>query len=436
MKQLFCSDTLYQTLSTLTFSKKIFIAFSGGLDSKVLLHALKQIQLVHPEFELTAIHVNHSINAAAKDWEKHCQDLCGNLKIPLISKVVDATIKINDHSPEEIARLLRYQVFADILPQDGVLVTAHQADDQAETLLLQLFRGAGPKGLAAMQSKVPFAKSWLIRPLLSFSRKALEDYANKNKLSWIEDLSNLDTKYNRNFLRHKILPKLREKWPGITTTLNRVATHCAEAEQLLEVLAAQDIALCVGGVKNTLSAMQIRKLDFARQRNLLRYWLHQQKLAIPSTAKLEQILHCVVLSNLSAQPVVTWHGGEVRRYRDDIYAMMPLQPIDHALIIPWDLSQPLILPNSLGILHAEIDVETISNCCKKFYIRFRKGGENIRLHGHSHLLKKLFQEWDVLPWQRERLPLIYCADELVAVANYCIADTATGIRKIVYQQTS
>lgn len=423
MKSSFTVERLAQILSTLADSHKLYIAFSGGLDSHVLLHALVQLRKSQPQLQLTAVHVNHQLSSNADFWEQHCHKICARLQVPLIVKTVNAQIKIDDHSPEEIARNLRYQALAAILPKNACLLMAHQADDQAETLLLQLFRGAGPKGLAAMPLKKTLAQGYLLRPLLQFSRAALQRYAQSKRLKWIEDESNRELKYERNFIRHKVMPQLQTHWPSIVQTLNRVATHCREADQLLTVLAATDLTQVSGTTIGTLAIDKLQHLELARQRNVLRYWLHQQHLATPSSAKVEQILQTMLTLREDAQPVVTWHGGEVRRFNGELYAMVPLGDFDAQLVIPWDLKEPLQLPYALGSLHAELPPTKLRLDYTKFTVRFRHGGEVCKLKGRrgTHTLKKLFQEWQIPPWQRERIPLLFYQDELVAIANYAVA---------------
>lgn len=401
-------------------NKKIFIAYSGGLDSHVLLHLLVQARKINPKLQLTAIHVNHNLSANAKQWTKHCKKICRELRVVCIIKNVNAKIKIKDHSPEEIARKLRYETFAETLPKNSVLVTAHQANDQAETLLLQLFRGAGPKGLAAMPLKIKFAKGWLVRPLLDFSREELLQYAKAQKLNWIEDESNTDTRFNRNLIRHKLMPIIKKNWPGIITTLNRVANHCARASELLENLAAEDLANVINA-KDTINIEALKKLSSARQDNVLRFWLHTLHLSTPSEVKLHEVIRTVVNSRSDASPVVGWQGAEIRRFQNHLYALSPLMPHDNKVILHFNLKQPLKLPAGLGVLRAKVNKKFAAAAKNKiFTVRFRQGGEKLKLAKRqgTHQLKKLMQEWQIPPWLRDRVPLVYCDAKIVAVVGY------------------
>jgi len=421
MQQVFTKDNFFRVLRSLTSSNDLFIAYSGGLDSHVLLHVLAMLRTVHPELQLTAIHVNHSLSKNALLWEEHCKTQCLKLDVPLLFVNVNARIKINQHSPEEIARKLRYEAFAEILPKGACLLTAHQANDQAETLLLQLFRGAGVKGLSAMPSITSFAQGFLLRPLLPYTRNQLQAYATLQHLSWIEDESNFDTQYDRNFLRHNLLPQITQHWSGIVTALNRVAMHSAETSYLLDEIGASDLLTVGEGETNFLSISKLLALHEYNQRNLLRYWIEKRNFPTPSATKLQQIEQTVLRSRSDAMPQVTWHGAEVRRYQDKLYVMTPISPHDNTIQLPWDLSSSLLLPSNIGTLTATIINFNPTINRDKFSVRFRCGGETIvpEKRKHHHALAKLMQEWQVPPWQRDRIPLVYYADELIAVVGLC-----------------
>jgi tRNA(Ile)-lysidine synthase len=423
LMNVFSSAKLSQIISSLISSKKVYVAYSGGVDSHVLLHSLCAL---NSDVEIIAIHIDHGLNPNSWMWVQHCEEICKKLKVKLLTTKVDVKAHLDTkHSMEEVARTLRYQAFSNLMPVNSVLLTAHHADDQAETLLLQLLRGAGPKGLAAMPMKNSLGKDkTLLRPLLQFTRAELLQYAREYNLQWIEDESNVDTNIDRNYLRQIIMPPLKEHWPSATTTINRVAHHCAEASHLLDVLASHDYLVAQGSVVDTLSVTKVLQLDEARQRNLIRYWLRQLNLSLPSLIKLTQLQHDVLHCHADANPLIHWEGVEVRRYQDDIYAMTPLLPHDPQMIIFWNLAEPLQLPNNLGILRAEFysaaDIDRT-----KITVRFRHGGEVCKpsgLDGHTHELKKLFQEWQIPPWQRDRVPLLYYGEELVAVIGYCVCD--------------
>lgn len=402
-------------------AQEFWVAYSGGMDSHVLLHSLTQLRSLHPEIKITAIHINHALSANAEAWNEHCRKICTQLQVDYVDKTIDVKTQLKKkHSMEAVARKLRYAIFADYLPKDACLLTAHHADDQAETVLLQLLRGAGVKGLAGIAAKTNFGKGWLVRPLLEFSRQDLFAYAKERDLKWIDDESNLDLKINRNYVRSKILPLLTQRWLGVTKTLNQVAKNAADADELLNILAVEDYANVVGDVANTLSVTKLLNLSAARQRNVLRFWLSQLNFSIPSSIKLEHIQKDVLHCQIDATPLVHWHGAEVRRYLDNIYAMPPLMPHDAAGEFIWDLKQDLVLPK-VGILRASFN-DGAQNVVPVI-VKFRRGSECLRMPGRgTHALKKMFQEWKIPTWQRDRIPLIYRDDELLVVAGYCVGE--------------
>ncbi len=400
---------LNKLLGLLAPYKRIFIAYSGGADSHVLLHLLSTFFKSKKGIKLTAIHINHNLSPHAKRWDRHCYQVCKKLHIDYISKSIAPGIKPGAHSLEEILRKLRYEIFAKVLPKGACLVTAHQADDQAETLLLQLFRGAGPKGLAAMPEKVEFARGWLVRPLLGCSREDILFYAKCHKLRWIEDESNSNTKFDRNFIRHQLMPHIKNRWPACVKVLNRVSRHCCEASELLNILAEEDLLKVADQEKaHIIDVKSLKKLPLVRQKNVLRFWLHRLSLPIPSEVKLAEVIRTVVNSRYDAMPLVKWFGAEVRRFRHGLYAMPPLVALDSKRSSPALNKLKLQLANEL-----KLDPKKIKLC-------LRKEGERVKLFKRqgTHELNKLLQEWSVPPWLRNRVPLIYYETKLIAVVGY------------------
>lgn len=416
---------LRETLSKLSY-KKYLIAFSGGLDSSVLLHLMANWHQQDPNIHVTAIHVNHHLSPNAAIWMQDCLEVCALLKIPCIIENVEAKPNANE-SPEAAAREVRYAALAKHLFSDTLLLTAHTQDDQAETVLLQLLRGSGVKGLSAMPILMPFAKSFLARPLLTISRIDVADYAAQQKLTWVEDESNQQLRYDRNYVRHKIMPLLQARWPQAHNTLSRVAKHCASADELLTELAEQDWLPCKGTQKNTLSCQKLLILSQSRRFNLLRHWLQAQQFLLPSTAKLKQIELNVLHAKPDAEPLVSWDKVQVRRYRDDLYALALTNSGDTPLNISWDLQSALKLPGSFGTLIATLQIQDglYLPLGMKLNVRFRRGGERCHPAGRSgsRSLKKLMQEWEIPPWRRNSVPLLYLEDELVGVVGHCIIES-------------
>jgi tRNA(Ile)-lysidine synthase len=416
---------LSQKLSSLTLKNKFLIAYSGGLDSHVLLHSMAALRAEDPELQLQAAHIHHGLSPNAGRWAKHCKQICAELNIPCVVKKIKLKPTKKD-SLEALAREKRYQALAENITADTCLLTAHTQTDQAETVLLQLLRGAGPKGLAAMPEVMEFAGTVKIRPLLNFTRAALEEYAQQNKLIWIEDESNANVAFDRNYIRHEVMPLIAKRWPSAAQTMARSAKHCAAADELFTSLAQQDLPTIVGNKPATLSVIKLLALSSARQQNVLRYWLQQLQLPLPPTTKMQQIQTAVLAARKEAKPKVCWPGAEVRRYQDNLYAFSSLEQHDVTWKAEWDLRRSLVLPNGMGLLSVEkvmgqgIAVEATKNVT----VCFRQSRERCQPDGRvgSHPLKKLFQEWEVPPWQRQRVPLIYLGSQLAAVVGYCYCD--------------
>ena len=408
------------------------VAFSGGVDSHVLLHLLAEQRGVLPG-RLAAVHVNHHIHQRSGDWEIHCRSVCEELDIPCRFLRVDGKARRGE-SPEAAARTARYRALADWLPADAVLLAAQHQDDQAETLLLQLLRGAGPRGLAAMPVVASLGNGRLVRPLLDFRRRDILEYAHQHQLRWVEDPSNTDTRYDRNLLRHRVMPELQQHWPGLSKVLARAAAHQADQLELANALAVQDCASC-RCADASLSLSELRALSPARQRNLIRFQVAALGLPLPSQAVLARILEEVMTSREDARPCVHWPGAEVRRFHDRLCIMAPLPVQDPAGRYAWDLRDPLVLEHAGGVLsvnHVAGKGLRMPANTGDIQVRFRQGGERLQPAGraHHHRLKKLFQEWRVPDWERERVPLVYQGEQLVAVAGLCVCEGfQTGVNE-------
>lgn len=402
------------------FDKTYWIGYSGGLDSHVLLHLCAELRKHYP-LQLKAVHVHHGLSIHADTWAMHCAKVCADLQIEFIQKMIDAKALAGD-SPENKARQARYAAFAKLLAAQDILLTAHQQDDQAETVLVQLLRGAGPKGLAAMPALKSFAAGLHGRPLLPVSRRELKQYAAEHQLSWINDESNENENFTRNFLRHTVLPVLKQRWPTVTTTLARVAENCAETQEVVAAMAAQDLAVCCEEKDQTLAIKKWVLLDKVRQRQVLRAWLTKLGFSLPSAVKLQQIQRDFLQASQDKSPCISWGEVEIRRYRDVLYAMPRLPLHDVAQVFSWDMSQALIIPH-LGTLRATLSENAgLRLDIKQVTVRFRQGGEWCYFpeRGQHQSLKHLLQQWNIPPWQRDRLPLLYVNDTLIAVTGFFI----------------
>ncbi|MFZ0219040.1 MAG: tRNA lysidine(34) synthetase TilS [Candidatus Aquirickettsiella sp.] len=418
---MFTHEKLEFLLKKYTASAGYWVAYSGGLDSQVLLYALNRIL---PRKRLRVIHVNHGWHVDSMKWANICRHTCEKLGVYCEIIPIDAHPKSGE-SPEAYAREARYSAMAKRIPSGDFLLTAHHRNDQAETLLLQLLRGSGLKGLVSMPFCQTFGKGYLIRPLLDFMRTELYEYAQEHQLTWIEDESNMDLRFNRNFIRHQVLPFIRQRWPQADKTIARAAANLAEAHSLLEELAYQDKSMVQGSASNILIISSLMKLSAKRRRNVLRYWLKQLHFSLPSQKQLQQI-DILLISRMDASPRVNWGNIQLRRYRDCLYALTLVEKEKiFKECATWKLGQTLILPTfdqltAKQVLGAGLNSSLLKE--RQVDVAFRQGGERFYASNRqgSHPLKKLFQEWNVPPWQRNKVPLIYYQKELIAVIGYGI----------------
>ncbi|MCK4709721.1 MAG: tRNA lysidine(34) synthetase TilS, partial [Gammaproteobacteria bacterium] len=288
-------------------SSRFIVAYSGGLDSHVLLHLMHACQ-----FNTLAVYIDHGLQDKSSSWSAHCASVCKALEIPFQSISVNAQPD-KGQSTEASARGARYKALAEVMQAGDILLTAQHLHDQAETFILQLLRTAGPAGLSAMPEVKSFAAGYHLRPLLKTQRSELEAYAKQQQLSWIEDPSNTDQNYDRNFLRHSVVPVLQKRWPSINQTLSNASLLQAEASELMTELAAIDAEGMIDG--DTLDIRQLQQLSSARQKNSIRYWLQQLSLDIPTAKRLDEILGPMLTAADDKSPLVSWSQTEVRRFQ-------------------------------------------------------------------------------------------------------------------------
>ena len=412
----FSPDKLLDTLRGLPAAQRYWVALSGGLDSTVLLHALASRRDALPG-ELRAVHVDHGLNPHSRDWRRHCEALCASLGIPLECRAVTVAPEPGE-SLEAVARERRYAAFRSLLTPADLLLLAQHQDDQLETFLLQALRGAGVRGLAAMPEEALSEGLHLARPLLRYPRAELESWARAQGLIWIEDPSNADTGFDRNYLRHEVLPRLKARWPAAGETLSRSARLSAEADGLLRELAEEDAIRY--RLQETLPLKALQELSAPRARNLLRHWLQGRGLPLPPALKLDEILRQAE-ARADRNPCVDWEGAEVRRYRQRLYAQRPLAlaPAGFSLKpgVIHELGAGL---GALRLVPAAGEGLRATLCGPAgLAVDFRQGGESCRPLGRSHdrPLKKWLQELHVVPWLRDRLPLLHTGGELLAVAG-------------------
>ncbi|MCL8299456.1 tRNA lysidine(34) synthetase TilS [Pseudomonas mosselii] len=391
-----------------------YVAFSGGLDSTVLLHQLADYTRNHPAPPLRAIHVHHGLQAAADAWPDHCRAVCAALGVELDVLPVQVA---PGASLEQAARNARYDAFEKRLGLGEVLFTGQHRDDQAETLLFRLLRGAGLRGLSAMPQQRPLGQGSLVRPVLGLSRQQLQTYADMHGLVWVDDPSNSDTAFARNFLRGEVFPILRQRWPQAEANLARSAEHLGEAMGLLDELAASDLAIACDNAPlpwlelYSLSLEVLAAMSPARQRNALQFWLSQR-------TRLPDSRHWAGWNDLrdaaaDACPVWRLTDGELHRSHGRIWWLNGVWLAAVSGNYPWlDSGQPLRLPGngSVRLMSAPLG--------EGLHIRYRQGGEIMQLPGRGRRdLKRLLNELQVPHFVRPRLPLLYRGEQLLAVAN-------------------
>ncbi len=407
---------LLQQLSRLPRVRRWWVAYSGGLDSHVLLHLAVAAGL-RQSHDLRAVHINHGLQDQAGDWAAHCRRVCCDLQVPLT--VIDVQVEAGA-SQEAAARDARYRAFEQLVDCDEGVLMAHHADDQAETVLLRLLRGSGVKGLAAMPEQRPLGAGLLFRPLLAFERRDLESWATGHQLNWINDPSNRSLDFDRNYLRHQVVPHLKQRWPHASSALSRTARFCREAEQLNRQLAAIDLLDC--GIDGAIRCSELLVLEPARQLNLLRHWLAEAGVPLPEESVLRRVLTEVVPARQDAEPCVDWGDHQIRRFRGQLRLWNRNWQAPEGRR-RWPLSTALTF--SFGTLRSEAvagrGIRIPAGASVE--VDFRRGGERICLLGRagSRSLKKLLQASDVPPWQRSLIPLIYVDGVLAAVVGLWIA---------------
>jgi len=387
---------------------RLVVGYSGGVDSHVLLAHLCELGLRH---KLLAFHVNHSLSPHANAWQAHCRQTCEDLGVAFAT----VTLQVEPvGNLEANARDARYQAFAQLLEKGDLLLLGQHQDDQVETALFQLFRGSGRFGLQGMPLSRSIGTARLLRPLLQVSRAGITAYARQHQLSWIEDESNLDQKMTRNYLRQHVIPELENRWPDLKTTLMASLQRDAEVGRLLDDVAKsdqQELRDGFGGIR----VDSFARLTLARQKNLLLAWLGQHQLPYPSAGVLAAALPMLLAEGPIAAPEMRWQGGLIKRFRNGLYLLHELPAID-----PRPMKLAGVEPQAhqggalegLQALGRGLRVSDPSH----LEIRCRQGGESFSL-GQTRSLKKWLQERHVPPWLRDRLPLIFLDDELVAVAG-------------------
>ncbi len=392
----------------------IVVAFSGGGDSSALLHLLASDDATRAR-GLRALHVDHGLSAHSHEWARRCADTCARIDVPL--RVLQATVQREGEGLEAAARRARYAALASAMDEGCLLLTAHHADDQAETLLLRLMRGAGVHGLAAMREWRELAPGWLGRPWLQVPKFTIDAYAHAEGLSTIADPSNADPRHDRNYLRLEVLPRLAARWPQFGAALAQSA-HLIEGAS--QALAKRNRGLLDSMRRDgpSLDCAVLRTLDPFDLEESVRAWIEESGMPPPPGRVLELLRAELLHAPEDASPALMWRGFALRRFRDRLYLTSPLPPIPPDWSSPWDGRCALMLPPGIGSLHAN------ARSPLALTVAFRHGGERMRVHadGPNRPVRLLLQELGITPWQRDRIPLIFDAQGVAAIGDALVSE--------------
>lgn len=415
---------------------KVFIAYSGGIDSHVLLQLVSTIE--HLKSKVVSIYINHGLQEESKQWELHCEKT--SIALGVEFHCVDVNVENNARvSLEEAARNARYSAFKTFLNKGDVILLAQHREDQMETVLLQLFRGAGVRGLSGMPLLIDFGNGQMARPFLDVSKKEIIEYAKFHCLNWVDDPSNQQNNFDRNFLRNQVIPLVKQRWPAIDKTVSRSAGHCANSDTLSQYVAKQWLDEICDKNDQTLMIASLLALDVSQQCLVVRQWFEFMGLRMPSAGKVDKILHEIVQARSGANPELNGKGYVIRRYRNKLYCLKSKKGGLKILDTYWPRGVKNIgfqAGYGLSLIDTLGGISKTRWNASEIRIKPRAGAEKIKPVGRHchHSLKKLFQEKGIPPWERDNTPLIYIDDQLAAVSDLWVsADCCSGDGEIGYQ---
>jgi tRNA(Ile)-lysidine synthase len=411
----FDSDTALQWIGQLPAARRYWVGFSGGADSTALLLALHSArqELRAP---LAAVHFDHGLQASARQWEIHCRDFCSVRGIPY--RAVSLSVRRGRReSPEEAARNARYRAVAGLLDRDEMFLTAHHAEDQAETLLLNLMRGSGPDGLAGIPRLRTLGKGWVARPLLDVSRELLRQYLAENDIPWQEDPSNEDTSYDRNYLRQELFPLLEARWPGVAGRMARTARLTRQSTNALSALIEERSGAALGD-RVCLSLDFLRSFDPELRALVMRQWLRRHEVPTLPEVRLLRFLEQLEDAKSGNEAETGWSGWQLKRYRDSLW-LHRREPAYECAEAPWSSGMTLQLGNDSGryrLLGPEIPIP------RGWRVGRRAAGSRLRAFsdGPSRRIKHILREAGIPPWLRLGIPVLYWDDEPVAVGDWAL----------------
>lgn len=418
----------YQSIASLLpeSAGKIHVAYSGGIDSHVLLHLCATQPAL--KSKVVAVYVNHGLQAVAAAWGEHCRRQAESLGVDFQLLIVDARAE-SGQSPEAAAREARYQALRNLLASGDVLLLAQHREDQMETLLLQLFRGAGVAGLAGMSVAAEFGRGQMLRPLLDVAKQDIERYAQAHGLQWVEDPTNQSSDFDRNYLRNQILPLLKQRWPSLDKTVARSAAHCGDAARMIDDWTEQALEAIFDPADGSLSIGDLPAMSAARRNCLLRRWLSRMGLKPPSQAVLQILVDQLIGGREGGQPQLYIQDHYIKKYRQKMFCIAAEHLRKQAQPVVWPMQENSVLLTNGFLLSKSLASSGIAKSLwdtSEVVVVARRGGEKLKLPGRTghHCLKKLYQEAAVPPWERDARPLIYLDERLAAVAGLWVAEWA------------
>lgn len=387
----------------ITNNKNIWVAYSGGVDSHVL---LKLASLAFPKVH--AVHINHGLSSNANIWQRHCETVCVGLNIKLHCITVNAKPKAKQ-SPEDAARIARRAAWQNLLTSEDILLLAHHADDQAETILYRLFRGTGPKGLSGMALQSKLGAVSLFRPLLAISKQDILKYAAQNKLKYISDESNIDNKYDRNYIRNQLLPHITQRWPAAVANINRAGKLNLQLLDCVKPVVQEKLISVLGNNNRELNLIKLQECSEIWRTEILRAWLQLANIN-PSFKQINLIKQQVIAAKIDANPRLNLDSVSVRRSNNKLYILTPV-PTAELFEAVWDLNQVLTLPGG-----AELTTQQIS-AQPEFINKLHTQQVTVKLGAHGSKAKKIFQQFAIPAWERYKYPLVFANGRLVAIVG-------------------
>lgn len=407
--------TLLERLGRLPAPKAYWVGFSGGADSTALLQALHESRENLPA-PVRAVHFDHGLQPDSEEWTEHCREFCAARDIPLHTERLEIQ-RDGRISLEEAARNVRYRAVTALLDDGEMYLTAHHAEDQAETLFLNLMRGSGIEGLAAIPVLRTLERGWVARPLLDVHRGELEDFLERRNIAWLEDPSNLDRAFDRNFLRHELFPLLEARWPGVARRLVRTARNARAGSNALARFIEGETGRWLQDPLR-LPVSRLMAVDGGMRSLVLRHWLRRHEVPTLPEARMGEFLKQLANSHPDSQPAVAWDNWSIRRYRDDLWLQHDL-PLDGCTSAPWTEGAEMPLGPESGRYRLQGPDTVIP---RGWRVGPRTVGGRIRpsAEGHSRKIKHMLQAAAVPPWLRLGIPVLYWDDEPVALGDWLL----------------